>query len=426
MNLAGQTPAVKDPALGVAPGVHFEVRSSPDVSVRGLPFGIPGFVGYAALKARTDQAESRWPVIIQSIEQAQAQLEVPEWGNLLPCLDGFFQNGGKRCLVAGLPWDRSHAADFVRGGSSVEARTGLQALELSKEVELLCLPDLFLVPTGCRSPSLEQVVGVHRALLTFCSGGGAMRSRGGYFALLDAPPGLSPLLVSRYVSRLRELQAAPFGALYYPWMDMVGRDGQVRRCPPCGAIAGMFARLCEAPPGRPPGTVSFGSGPHQTPANRPLTGAVGVEQVVPRKSFHALLNGGINGLIPWPGRGIVVWGARTLSSRKEDNHITVRRILSFVRRTVYETTQWAVFEPNSPLLWLELSSYITNFLEELWSAGLLVGATPGEAFFVQCDRETNPPEEIEAGRINIVLMVRPVRSTEFIMVRISHGNAMAG
>jgi len=113
-----------------------------------------------------------------------------------------------------------------------------------------------------------------------------------------------------------------------------------------------------------------------------------------------------------------VWGARTLSSDQAFNQINVRRIFILVRKSVERFSQWVVFEPNEPALWKRLVTPIDAFLDGLWRKGALLGATAGEAFYVKCDEETNPPEARDVGQLLCEIGIAPVRPAEFIVVRI--------
>ena len=121
----------------------------------------------------------------------------------------------------------------------------------------------------------------------------------------------------------------------------------------------------------------------------------------------------------FPGRGIRIWGARTLSSDPEWRYINVRRLFNFISESIMEGTQWSVFEPNDEKLWIQLRIAATNFLTRVWSDGALFGSTPGEAFYVKCDSETNPPEVIEAGQVICEIGISPVKPAEFVVFRLS-------
>jgi phage tail sheath protein FI len=120
-----------------------------------------------------------------------------------------------------------------------------------------------------------------------------------------------------------------------------------------------------------------------------------------------------------PGRGIVVWGARTTSSDPDWKYVNVRRLVIFLERSIARGTQWAVFEPNDEKLWGKLKLNVSAFLTIVWRNGALFGSTPQEAFFVKCDAETNPMEVRELGQVVIEVGIAIVRPAEFVIFRIS-------
>src|SRR5690349_24915346 len=99
------------------------------------------------------------------------------------------------------------------------------------------------------------------------------------------------------------------------------------------------------------------------------------------------------------GGGIRVYGARTLSSDPAWRYLNVRRLFNFLEESILNGTQWVVFEPNDDALWARIRRTINDFLVNQWRAGALFGLTPDEAFFVKCDRETNPAEGIDLGQV---------------------------
>ena len=141
---------------------------------------------------------------------------------------------------------------------------------------------------------------------------------------------------------------------------------------------------------------------------------------VAHRSEHDLLNpNGINAIRSFPGRGILVWGARTLSSDPAWRYLNVRRLFNYLEESILVGTNWVVFEPNDERLWGTIRRNIAAFLTEEWRGGALFGSTAAEAFFVKCDRETNPPESIELGRVVCEVGVSPVRPAEFVVFRMS-------
>jgi uncharacterized protein len=121
----------------------------------------------------------------------------------------------------------------------------------------------------------------------------------------------------------------------------------------------------------------------------------------------------------FPGRGIRIWGARTLSSDPEWRYLNVRRLFNYVSESIMEGTQWSVFEPNDKMLWMRLRASVTSFLKIVYRSGALFGATEGEAFYVKCDAETNPPEVVEAGQVICEVGIAPVKPAEFVIFRLS-------
>jgi phage tail sheath protein FI len=197
-------------------------------------------------------------------------------------------------------------------------------------------------------------------------------------------------------------------ALYYPWIEVM--DPLTRRpitIPPSGHIAGVWARVDDQ------------RGVHKAPANEVIMGANGLAFQVTHAEQGGLNKNGINCIRAFPGRGIRIWGARTLSSDPEWRYINVRRLFNFVSESIMTGTQWSVFEPNDPFLWTSLSISVSNFLRNVWRSGALFGATPAEAFYVKCDSETNPPEVIEAGMVVCEIGIAPVKPAEFVIFRLS-------
>jgi phage tail sheath protein FI len=124
---------------------------------------------------------------------------------------------------------------------------------------------------------------------------------------------------------------------------------------------------------------------------------------------------------------IYAWGARTVGgdANADLKYISVRRTLLFLRESIDEGTQWAVFEPNTPALWAKIRRNITAFLTTVWRSGALFGNTPEEAFFVKCDAETNPDNEREQGHVITEIGVAIVRPAEFVIFRVSQSAPVA-
>ena len=280
-------------------------------------------------------------------------------------------------------------------------RTGISGFEVAEDITMVCCPDLMaLYQAG--SLSMEGVKAVQLAMIAHCEN---LKDR---FAILDCPPGLSPQQVKDW--RMNEAgYDTKYGALYYPWLQ-VGNpagNGESLLVPPCGYMAGVYARSDTE------------RGVHKAPANEVVRGAIGVEKQITKSEQDILNPIGINCIRSFPGRGIRVWGARTLSSDPSWRYINVRRLFNFVEKSIQLGTQWVVFEPNDMDLWARIRRDITAFLTMVWRSGALFGATPSQAFYVKCDEETNPPEARDLGQVIIEIGIAPVKPAEFVIFRIS-------
>jgi len=138
------------------------------------------------------------------------------------------------------------------------------------------------------------------------------------------------------------------------------------------------------------------------------------------KGEHGQLNPvGVNCIRAFPGQGIRIWGARTLSSDPEWRYLNVRRLFNFVEKSILNGTSWVVFEPNDDYLWSSVRRTITMFLRRVWRSGALFGRTPEQAFYVKCDAENNPEENRDAGILTIDVGIAPVKPAEFVVFRLS-------
>jgi phage tail sheath protein FI len=202
-----------------------------------------------------------------------------------------------------------------------------------------------------------------------------------------------------------------YAALYYPWVQVAdptpGAGGATMAIPPSGHMAGIWARSDTE------------RGVHKAPANEVVRGVISLALDVTKSEQDSLNPVGVNCIRAFPGRGIRVWGARTLSSDPSWRYINVRRLFNFVEESIQLGTQWVVFEPNDLDLWQRVKRTINAFLTRVWRDGAQFGATPQEAFFVKCDAENNPPETRDAGQLIVEIGIAPVKPAEFVIFRIS-------
>jgi Bacteriophage tail sheath protein len=289
------------------------------------------------------------------------------------------------------------SADFI--GEAAD-RTGILGYEVADNVTMVCVPDLMAAYRAGRI-SAENVKAVQIAMLNHCE---AMRDR---VAILDCPPDLSPqeirewrVITTNYDSK--------YGALYYPWLQVANPlGGDPIIVPPSGHMAGIWARNDTE------------RGVHKAPANEVVRGAIGLATQISRNEQDTLNPVGINCIRAFPGRGIRVWGARTLSSDPSWRYLNVRRLFNFVEKSIENGTQWVVFEPNDFYLWEKVKRDVSAFLTRVWRDGALFGAAPEDAFYVKCDEELNPVEVRDVGQMIVEIAIAPVKPAEFVIFRIA-------
>jgi uncharacterized protein len=287
----------------------------------------------------------------------------------------------------------------------VARREGMGAFAAVDEVTMLCCPDIMALPgDGDRDTLVRDLQG---KIIAHCE---TAKDR---VAILDAPPDMLPQdLLDWYLNKAG--YDSKFATLYYPWLEVM--DPLSKRpllVPPSGHVAGIWARTDTT------------RGVHKAPANEVVLGVNGLGFQLTHSEQGELNRTGVNCIRSFPGRGIRIWGARTLSSDPEWRYLNVRRLFNYVAESIMEGTQWAVFEPNDERLWSSLRISVSNFLTRTWREGALFGATPEEAFYVKCDAETNPPDVVEAGQVVVEIGIAPVKPAEFVIFLISQFTAGA-
>jgi len=309
--------------------------------------------------------------------------------NLTQAVYGFFNNGGSRCYVS-----------RITGEADLDA--ALKAFELVDEIAIVAAPGL-------------STDNVRNKIVAHC------RSMGDRFAILDGPDSATDLIT---LTKASPLGVGPnrtdYAAWYFPWIKVFDPVAQkygnnlkgTVNVPPSGHIAGIYARVDNA------------RGVHKAPANEAIVGALDVTQRLSKAHQDGLNPKGVN-CIRVLNDNILVWGARTVGgdANADVKYINVRRTLLFLRKSIDEGTQWVVFEPNNQALWQKITRNVSAFLTDVWRSGALFGNTPQEAFYVKCDKETNPSSAIDKGQVVTEVGVAIVRPAEFVIFRISQ---MAG
>lgn len=409
----------------LSPGVYVEEVPSAIKAIAGVSTSTPGFIGVVPNKIHlvakdpsgatpeatkfvdfTLPTAADKPTLITSWTQFTTAFgdlvgseTVPATGDASPAVDtghqhlahavyGFFNNGGGRCYV-------------VRILSTADLDDALKAFATIDEIALVAAPGIIDDATRDK-------------LVTHCV------NTADRFAILDGPDSASDLTTLTRTPADTTPGVMPkktdFAAWYFPWIKVFdpatkmlapSGDGAIA-VPPSGHLAGIYAR------------VDTQRGVHKAPANEAIFGALNVTQPLSKADQDGLNPKGVNCLRVL-NDSILAWGARTVGgdANADLKYINVRRTLLFLRESIDEGLQWAVFEPNTPALWQKITRNVSAFLTNVWRSGALFGTTPQEAFYVKCDAETNPPELRELGQVVTEIGVSIVRPAEFVIFRIS-------
>ena len=345
-----------------------------------VSMGIPGTKSAVEIVNQTSQLLR----LVETKAAGSPAERVPELGSYLV----------KAPTMTNMP--QVQANDF--SGSAAE-RSGLEGLEVADDVTMVSCPDLMAAyqagiidRTGVKSVQLAMIAHCERM--------------GDRVAILDPLPDLMPQEVKIW----REAEAAydsKYAVLYYPWIKITGPNGRPLAVPPSGHMAGIYARSDTE------------RGVHKAPANEVIRGGLEAVLQVTKGEQDTLNPNGVNCIRSFTGRGLRVWGARTLSSDPAWRYVSVRRLFNYIEESIERGTQWVVFEPNDSDLWARVKRDVSAFLTGAWRDGMLFGRSPEEAFFVKCDEELNPPDVRDRGMLFIEIGIAPVKPAEFVIFRLS-------
>jgi len=378
------------PALN-HPGVYIQEMPAGVRTIAGAPTAVAAFLG-TAMRGPLNQ-----PVrMLGFADYERAFGGLAEDCELGYAVHQFFLNGGAEAWAVRVelstpngPQD-AHAA-FI--GQPAQ-RLGLYALDHAHPFNLLCLPG---ITQG----------GVLAAAASYCKERRA-------FMIADAPPEAADAASMATAVMSTALPRSDHGAVYFPWTRTADplKIGQPRLTPPCGTIAGLYARtdgirgVWKAPAGIDAG----------------LTGVLSLAATVSDDESRNLNALGVNCLRTFPGRGAVCWGARTLQGTdhfaSEYKYVPVRRLALHLEQSLTRGTQWAAFEPNDEPLWAQIRLNVGAFMNALFRQGAFQGSTPRDAYLVKCDGETTTRQDIDRGVVNILVGFAPLRPAEFVVIRV--------
>jgi phage tail sheath protein FI len=381
------------------PGVFIEdVFPTPTTE---LLAGVPAFLGYAG-----KGAENEATLITNWLQFGDAFGSPQPHSYLAYAVRGFFENGGRLCYVVRLKGSETTVA-------AQALNQGLEAIVALDAIDLVCAPDIMReprMPAVLMPSDLEAVRVMQSAVLDHCD------NSGDRLAILDSLPVATNDDTSlKAVRQQRQGLSGLNGALYFPWVGLSDSDQSgaaiIKYVPPCGHIAGVYAR------------TDARVGVHKAPANEGIMGVLDLAVDLSNAQQAPLNEDGINCLRAFPGRGLLVWGARTLSRDPNWTYVSTRRIFMTAGRWIERNMTGVAFEPNGPGLWGRIRRELTVYFNNLLQQGALKGSDAAEAFFIKCDAETNPAAVRDAGRVVTEIGLATAVPSEFIVVRIIHGSS---
>jgi hypothetical protein len=286
--------------------------------------------------------------------------------------------------------------DFLGYDHGPAERSGLRALAANEEVAILAIPDAMRFYDREPGPAGElKAQHVQDQMITVCEN---QKDR---FAILDIPQSKD----IEWVRRWRRRTDSSYCAYYWPWLRVVSSDEKVRILPPSAFLAGCYARR------------DLEEGVHHAPANIDIEGVQDVALRLTEDHIGMLNAEAVNTFRIQ--RGVRPWGARTASSDPAWRYIPIRRLFIMLRRSLEAGFAWITFEPNNHGTWELLRGRVTEFLSRLFTQGMLAGGNLEEAFFVKCDDETNPADQVDNGMLTCEIGVAPVYPAEFIMISLT-------
>ncbi|NET28626.1 phage tail sheath C-terminal domain-containing protein [Okeania sp. SIO1I7] len=436
------------------PNVYIEEISKLPPSVAGVSTGIPAFIGYTEKAEDNGEDLTNVPTRITSLLEYETffglakatEIEVTTDGDEITnivitepiflmyyALQMFFNNGGGACYIVSVgPYTSDDSKDPAL------FTDGLAALKKEDEPTLILLSDAVNLDTT------SDYYGLCVEALAQCN---TLQDR---FAVFDVVQEDSdPITDAAAFRSAVSSEYLNYGAAYYPYLqtslnyyytddsvtvDVTGTLGEIKDTqgalynaikseiskkriilPPSSAIAGVYAR------------VDRDRGVWKAPANVSLA-SVTVPTVKITNEDQEDLNvdtiagKSINAIRYFTGKGVLVWGARTLAGNDNEwRYVPVRRLFIYVEESVQQATEFAIFEPNVSVTWLKVKSMIESFLEGLWRQGALAGSTAEQAFFVNVGLGvTMTSQDILEGRMNVEIGLAAVRPAEFIILKFSH------
>ncbi len=371
----------------------------------------------------------------------------------------FFQNGGQSCYIVSIGTYGGKDRVTIQKDELIE---GLNLLEKVPEITLILIPDALALK--------EDFFYISKAMLSHCA---QMQNR---FAILDMPCGFGELNTGNDpIQNFRDkigTENLSYGAAYFPWLQtnilsseyasFKNLDSEIslqsilpeasalsvlETTPPLSDPILHQSLVAESPTYKlllskmlekmnllPPASalagvyqfIDFTRGVWKAPANVGLSGVIQPALKITERDQESLnidpITGKfINTIRVFPGKGTLVWGARTLAGNDPEwRYVSVKRTTLMIQDSIRLALQAFVFEPNDANTWITVKSMVDNFLTQLWKNGALAGIKPEQAFGVKIGLgETMTTQDILDKRMNLTVLLALTRPAEFILISIS-------
>ena len=316
-----------------------------------------------------------------------------------------------------VPAHSTEGADHAESAEGADKQPGptdysafFDLLKGFPEVSIIACPDAY--PLGASTPESTYQT-IYQSAIAY---GSAHRC----LVVIDPPPvdpeqvRINAAGLTAEAKKLTQFAAkyrSSYAAIYAPWVTTANLDAsahsRTKLVPPSGLIIGAYNRSDAA------------SGVWKAPANMPLLGPIDLQYPFTDEQ-NDVLDPCVNVIRSFPGRGILIWGARTTAREVMWQYVSVRRIFLYVERTLKQHMMAAVFESNDHRTWTSLKLTVDAFLREFWNEGGLLPASAAEAYRVQCGvPETMTMQDVDAGLLKVQIEIAPVRPAEFIVFTIS-------
>lgn len=296
------------------------------------------------------------------------------------------------------------AGDFIGHYKGINDFTGIGTFESRNDIALICCPDLCWILNMSGKTQEEKLMNYEAVQKAMAIQAERFPGR---FAILDTPDFFDTYQTINYAKKMN----TDFAASYYPYVNVIdpldATGCKTIKIPPSGAVCGCIAM------------TDGEKGVYHAPANCVLQGSVGLSKKITQGEMGELYDNNVNVLKYFPGSGVKIWGAKTLSKSNDWRYISVRRTFSRISSAIKNGTQWAVFETNDKNLRKRLVRQVSGFLLDLWMKGYLAGSTAEQGFYVRCDEELNPIENIDNGILTFEVGLAIVKPAEYFQITIT-------